>query len=422
MDLKTLLPGLKPQPKSEHYWLLVIESGWIQAGIWKIEESKAEVISVSPVTPWESDEEIVGAADTALSSAVQNLAEDIKEPTKTIFGVPSSWVEGGQIAQEFLDKIKKVCSELSLEPTGFVVLPEAIAHYYRSEEGAPLNAIVIGISQENLEIAVFKLGNLVGTSVVARSVSVADDVAEGLTRFSTGEPLPSRIIIYDGKEGELENTKQTLLETNWEGSEKIKFLHTPKVEVFETDKKVIATSLAGASEISGVSKVETEMPQTDDREYVSEEVENVKVPANKVTPEELGFAMGEDIVGTHPQPPAVGLPAQKLNIRMPTVTLPKFKKPLLLGGIAVAVFVFAAIGYYWFIPKAVVTVYVAPQKIDEEANLTIDTSSPGSDFSGSVLAGQPVTTEVSGDRTQSTTGTKLVGDKAKGTVQIQNGT
>jgi len=275
----------------------------------------------------------------------------------------------------------------------------------------------------------------VGTSTIARSVSVADDVAEGLTRFSTGEALPSRIIIYDGKEGELETTRQSLLETNWESSEKIKFLHTPKVEIFETGKKVVATSLAGASEISGVSKVETETPQISEQEYIREEVENIKTSTSEITPEELGFAMGEDIVGTNPKPerqtiipsgiipsPAIRPVVKKLKINLPTIAIPRIKKPLVWGGIALGVLCLVAIGYYWFVPKAVVTVYVAPQKIDEKANLMIDIGSIGSDFGGSVLAGQLISTEVSGEKTQGTTGTKLIGDKAKGTVKIQNGT
>src|SRR4030066_36224 len=112
--------------------------------------------------------------------------------------------------------MRKVCTDLSLEPSGFVVLPEAIAHLLKSKEGASLNAITLGVGKENLEVSVFKLGNLVGSTVIPRSVSLADDVVEGLARFSSGEPLPSRILIYDGKEGEIEEEKQALMNTSWE--------------------------------------------------------------------------------------------------------------------------------------------------------------------------------------------------------------
>ena len=93
------------------------------------------------------------------------------------------------------------------------------------------------------------MGNLVGTSSVARSVSLADDVVEGLSRFEGASPLPSRIIIFNGRGGELEEARDTLSGVAWDQNTKIQFLHTPKVEILESDKKVLATSLAGAAEI-----------------------------------------------------------------------------------------------------------------------------------------------------------------------------
>ena len=113
MDLKKFLPG-KDQSEKEYFWSLVIEPGWVQSGIWRIEEDKAQVVLSSPAFTWETDEDLVQAADNALSSSVQGLPQDIAEPSKTVFGVASSWVEEGQISGEYLEKIKHLCTELSL--------------------------------------------------------------------------------------------------------------------------------------------------------------------------------------------------------------------------------------------------------------------------------------------------------------------
>src|SRR3989344_4998322 len=165
MKLTDLLPIAKEE-KREFYWSLVIEPGWVQAGIWSIEEGAAQVVSISPGAAWEVDEDLANASDAALSAAIQNLPEEFGEPQKTVFGLPNSWIVKGQIKEEHLSKIKKICTELSLEPTGFVVISEAIAHLVKSEEGAPASAVILGIGKETLEISVFKLGNLVGTSEV----------------------------------------------------------------------------------------------------------------------------------------------------------------------------------------------------------------------------------------------------------------
>ena len=411
----------------EFYWALVIEPGWIQAGIWQIIAEKAEVISISPPAAWETDEELIGAADTALSAAIQTLPEDVSEPQKTVFGVPPSWVSEGQIKKEHLDAIRKICADLSLEPSGFVVLPEAIAHYYKSQEGSPLNAIILGVGSENLELAVFRLGNLAGNSVIARSVSVSDDVIEGLARFASSEPLPSRILIYDGKEGELEDVRQALLDTSWDEHENTKFLHTPKIEVIDPNKRVLATALAGASEIADVSQIGTVK-------------QNLSEPEEEVSAKDLGFVIGEDVAEEKPQAfpqPTPAAPAEqekpffqkaspigfleKIKLTVAGIPGAPSKRVWSVGLAALGLLLVTGFIYWWFFPKAVVTVYVAPRRLEEEITLVVDTAASSPNFSERILPGEVIETEVSGDRTKSTTGTKVVGERAKGTVKIQNG-
>ena len=459
MNLKDFLSS-GGSKNGEFYWALVIEPGWIQAGIWQIIAEKAEVVSVSPPAAWETDEELIGAADAALSATIQNLPEDVSEPQKTVFGVPSSWVSEGEIKKEHLDVIRKICADLSLEPSGFVVLPEAIAHYYKSQEGSPLNAIVLGVGNENLEVAVFRLGNLSGNSVIARSVSVSDDLIEGLTRFASGEALPSRILIYNGKEGELEDVRQALLDTSWDEHEKTKFLHTPKIEIIDSNKKVLATALAGASEIANVSQIGTVKKGYKDevlassayqKEAMVAEEENVSEPDEEVSAKDLGFVIGEDVAQeksqAFPQPtPAVAAEPEKpffqkaspigflekikltaisflsgLRIKKEGIPGAPSRQVWSVGLVVLGLLLIAGFIYWWFFPKAVVTVYVAPRRLEEEITLKVDVDAPSPDFSERILPGEVIETEVSGDRTKSTTGTRLVGERAKGTVKIQNG-
>ncbi|MBI4153485.1 baseplate J/gp47 family protein [Candidatus Woesebacteria bacterium] len=414
MNLKDFLAS-RGSKNGEFYWAIVIEAGWIQAGIWQIISQKAEVTSVGPPAAWEGEEELIGAADTALSAAIQTLPEDVKEPQKTVFAVPPSWVSEGQIKKEHLDAIRKICADLSLQPSGFVVLPEAIAHYYKLQEGSPLNAIVLGVGSDNLEVAVFRLGNLSGTKVIARSVSISDDVIEGLARFASGEPLPSRILIYDGKGGELEDIRQSLLDTSWDEHEKTKFLHTPKIEVIDPNKKVLATALAGASEIANVSQIET-----------VKEVENVGEPEEEVSAKDLGFVIGEDVAKEKPQeiPPKQAVQEKPFFQKTPSLGFfpgAQSKKVWSVGLVILGLVLVLGFIYWWFFPKAEVTVYVAPRRLEKEITLRIDADADSPDFSQRVLPGEVIEREVSGDRTKSTTGTKVVGESAKGTVKIQNG-
>lgn len=424
MNLSELFENKAKRP--EAYWSLVLEKNWVQSGVWSIVGGKAEIMAASSPSPWEAEEDLIGACDASLSSCMQKLPEDFPEPQKTVFGVASSWVKGGDIKEEYLSQIKKICTDLSLTPSGFVVLPEAIAHLYKSEEGTPLNAIVIGLSGENIDLSIFSTGNLVGTTQVARSVSLAGDVVEGIARLDRGNALPARIIIFDGKGGELEDAKASLSEFSWDEAENLKFLHTPKIEIFESDKKVLATSLAGASEIAGVSQVK------------QSEIENIsEVDEERITPQSLGFTVDGGNVGVSEAPEARA-PVQYQNAEPIPVTPPRppkieigkymdktrgifhnlaqrFQKPPGKGSkmpfIALGIGIVVLALLWWFIPKATVSIYVSPKKFEEEFEVGFNSSNARIEE-----------VEVSGEKTKSATGSRLVGERAKGAVRIQNGT
>jgi len=436
MNLKDFFANKENPP--ELFWSLIIEDGWVQAGIWYIAFEKANILSISPGAAWETDSEMLGAADAALSSSVQKLPEEYKEPSKTVFGVPGSWVAGGEIKEEYLAKIKHICNELSLTPVGFVVIAEAVAHFFKSEEGAPLNAVVVGLGAQVLEISIFKLGSLVGTTSVARSVSLIEDVTEGLTRFEGASPIPSRIILFDGKEGELEEAKEALMAASWEETEKIKFLHTPKVEILSPDRKVLATSLAGAAEIGDVkaivSKEESDIPK---EAPLSGDVANVELPKEEINPRDLGFAINEDVSlkqnAINPIPAAVPLvptsspkPDFKINgyIEKTKNLLHNFftgKKLFVNIAIILGVLIGGFVVFWWFVPTAKVSIAVTPKQFEQEVDVSFSTTGE-SNIASAVIPGEETEAEAQGDKTQATTGKKVVGDKAKGTVEIQNGT
>jgi hypothetical protein len=469
--------------KQEYYWSLVIEPSWVQCAIWTIADDTTHVVSVGPTVAWETPSDLVNAVDASLSSAVTNVPEDLPEPSKTVFGVPPSWVEEGQIKKEFLDQIREVCHKLSLQPTGFVVIPEAISHFIKSEEGSPLNAVVIGVGNTTLDIAIFKLGNLVGTVNVGRSVSTVDDVVEGLTRFGLTDSVPSRFLLYDGKGAELEEVRQKLIQADWneEGKGKVRFLHTPAVEIIDSERKTVAVSHAGASEIGNVSKVlfAKHTPEDDENEKEEEEEKQTENPSpqkepveainffQNLSPADVGFVVNKDIRENPVQQscipdkkddnlspvhkvervipikmrlqeifsgfkkPTIPRPSPKIAIaRKPLIhTKQSFslspdrqRRPMIIGGIIFSALLIVGFVAWWTVPKAEVLLYIAPKSVDKKETLAIDPSISTPDISSRILPASVKSVEVSGEKSKPTTGTKTVGEKAKGNVQIRNGT
>lgn len=469
MDLKKFLPGQESKETREYYWSLAIEPGWVQAGIWRIENGEAQILFSGHPSPWEEEEDLVTATDASLSAAIQNFPEDAKEPSKTVFGVVSSWVSGGQIKEEYLAVIKKVCAELSLKPVGFVVISEGISHFYRTEEGTPLNAVILGVYKDNLELSVFNLGNLAGNTTVARSVTLADDVVEGLTRFAANDTIPSRFILYNGKDTELEEYRQSLIDVNWDEISKLKFLHTPKVEIVDSQRKIQAISLAGASEMGDVTSVSTFKPKQqviDNAEELAKEIPSVEeVSGEEDVPhlEQYGFVLDNDIAkdelssqnnpslspetkniseeagiphnsNTEDIPsrsqtkfkistnPLAGLAVRKPSL--PHFSLPKFggffagTKIFIIGMASLAFIIAGSLFLWWYYPKAVVTIYLSPRTLNEKVDLTVNPSLDYINVETKVLPGKKITQVVDGEKTKSATGTKTIGDKAKGEISI----
>lgn len=452
VDLRNFLSGREEKGRYEHFWSLSIEPGWAAAGIFKIGGDKAQVVVSSPETHWEMDEDLIPALDAALSSVIQSFPEDQEEPQKTVFGVPSSWVAGGQIARDYLEKIKKVCKELSLTPIGFVVIPEAISHFLKSEEGSPLSAVVVGVYKENLEVAVFKLGRLEGSTLVARSVSIVDDLSEGLTRLVVQDSLPSRFVLYDGKEAELEEARQALMGVDWQEFTTLKILHTPKIEIIDTEKKIWAISLAGGAEMAHVTSVEAlEARQTglsQEREIQPESEQE------SPTPQELGFVIEnganelkqvlkseeyqkeplleklaekdeeERVITKVRSGFSLDYLKQKMNslFRRIELTSRMFwlggKKTLVSGLTFLVVILGAGLAFWWFYPKAEVVIFVSPQNLSERIDLSVEFAEGASNLSQKILSGELISTNVSGQKTRPTTGIKTVGDKAKGEVTL----
>ena len=434
MNLREFLKGNKD---TELLWTLVVEQGWIQAGVWTIVGSEAQVIVISNPVAWEKDEDLISAADTALSSTVQALPQDTKEPNKVVFGVSASWVLDGQIKKERLESLKILCEKLTLKPAGFVTLPEAVSFYIKSQEGSPLTAVTVSPGTELTEVSVFRLGNLVGTTQVARSVSLFDDVVEGLSRFHLQDPIPSRFILFDGKEGDLEEAKQALMKGDWQSVSKIKLLHTPKVEILSSKKKVEAVSLGGATEIAeGVSKIRLIEEATKDIDSTPGEVSEL----GKSEDLDTGFVVGKDI--THDQESesledeanliqsvSQNEPETKKESRLSALT-PIFAKVqhFWSGGkrslfIGVSSFVLVAGGlfaFWWFYPKATVTIFISPQTLDQKSEVFVSPDTNSINFEDKILPGRVISTEQSGEKTSSTTGSKLVGEAATGEVEIRN--
>lgn len=411
------LPFLKKNETStrEYFFALEIDHGLVKSAVWSVVNDKPQVLAVSSNQPWDDKAEssLISAADAALSDASSHLDPSGKvEIHKVIFGLPSDWVGVDKISSSQLHLLKALSEKLDLVPVGFVVTPEAATKYLQSTEGVPPTIILIGFWPHTLEITLVRLGKIDGTHLVQKSSHLADDVTEGLSRFSDIDMLPSRMLLYDSGI-DLEEVKQLLLAHPWQSPQKhLSFLHFPKVEILPSDFSIRAIALSGGSEVARATGLIS--PSETETETTSESTHSAA---------ELGFIQDEDVATQSPPPPPPPSEPEPVPVVVPSK--PKFKFPALhlpkihLNFSAVAVIsvlaLLAVIGglgaAYWYLPKAEVILFVTPKNLEHQFELVAG----GKDLPAEVLE-----IPVSADKSIPVTGSKLVGDKATGSVTIFN--
>ncbi|MBM3205244.1 hypothetical protein FJZ41_00105 [Candidatus Shapirobacteria bacterium] len=463
--------------KKETFFALQIDLDRVKSAIWTVEGDQSRVLSLGEVVSWAKEEELLEAVDSSLSSAVEKLAsaEETLPPQKIIFGLSSDWVSENKISPEKTEILKKISQKLELKPLGFVVIPEAIAHWLKKQEGVPPNAVLVGLSPKKISVSLMEVGRVLESNLVVRSENLGADLTEGLSRFTKEGPFPARVLLYDHEE-KLEEARQELINWPWQ-EEKINFLHLPKIEILAADFDIKSIVLASASQVAEVKGLEeisptapvVTAPVMTGKEPVDQPAETLeeeplaetKPVQPPVRPEAVwGFVKDQDItevkaetlqeteaeeetIAPEEKPqkePFLKKPdfvflKEKLSwgkaagkIHWPSLAFLKgltAKRGLpifLLTGLVLLTLLGGLGALYWFLPRAQITLKVKPQALERDFVVELDPSLTSVDKENLVLPAKEIEALIEDSKEKATTGVKLVGEKAKGKVTIYNRT
>lgn len=411
--------------KRQYFFSLLLSQTYVSSSIWFLKDTTVEVVARSRV-PYKADpsskvswERRIDAVDRAVTAVEEEVKEEIEN---VIFGLLPQYIKEEKIIADYLDGLKKLCSRLSLTPTGFVVIPEAIAYFLAKKEGAPLSAILVGVEKDILTVSLFKVGKALEISTLPRSEEITKDIEQAITGFVNIEVLPAKILLYNG-EKELDKLTAELLNYSWQKHDS--FLHFPKIESLPPDLAIEAVSLSGASELL-------------DQELVSpvlDRAEKEKI----VDASSLGFVKDEDVASPQPRmevviekeekkpsfverigkilppfslPALPRLPNIRLNIRLLIIF---FIVGVFLGGAV-------AVSSYWTYPQAKLIILVDPRLLNEQVELIIDPSLTTADIDEAIIPGKLLEVKVAAEKSVAVTGTRTVGERARGGVTIYNKT
>lgn len=409
----------KKQQEAEYFVAIKLDESSVSASVFTLVDGKT-------VTYGKGYEDFSGDWENAINATdhvVSKAAGEINLSTikKAVFGFPPYYLEDDKISQTILPQLKKLTSELELNPSGFVVLPEAVNFMLEKRDGGPPTNILVGLSKNHLVVSLFRGGKIIRQTVVQITDRVPDTVDSILSQYSDIDIFPTRIILYGSLS--LENFHNQFMNYSWQKNPK--FLHFPKVETLDNDFCLEGVVEAAASELS--TSFVLDSPQKPDSSQIFNDNEG-----KQVSPSDLGF-VSEPIVNI---PTSSNLENKKkfhlpsLSFSLPSgPALPNFSKINLKTKMAMAVVIIAFVliggGYYiasYTLPVATITLVVDPKVMGSQKEVAVNPDLLTPSEGTSEIPGTSIETEVSGSRTTQTTGTKLVGDPAKGTITIYNKT
>jgi len=464
----SLLPFGKPQVQAEYFFGLNIGPENLKVCLWALEGDKLKILNTVS-GKYSSSDEIVEVSDKLLDQALGDLPF---EPEKILFGVPDSWLIDDNLKDQYLQLLRNIVKTLDLKPMAYVSSSHAIAHFLEKTESAPTTAVLLGVGETYAAVTVVRGGKIDGTKVAKRADNLGEDAEKLLANFTEIEVLPSRMLLYSFGDSDLTKQKSTLLSYSWMSH--LSFLHLPKIDILEKDIEINSVALAGAVELNPDVKYQrSETPLSKSASTLAVIPEEEVIPihdepketasAEASEPREnLGFVAG-DITEQATEGEKEGVvndeePVEESsNLKTPSEnelqdedqeeeyqeravapnpplgevaqweTPPKGKWGIgILRGylkfiIPVLVLLILAASYL-FLVKATVTIFVEPKVLEKDAQVTADPKAKSVDETNKIIPGQIVETQVSGSDKASATGTKQVGESAKGSVVLYNAT
>lgn len=420
----------------------------VQAALWKVEGEKIETLAQSSIKIFETDEDGLIQADQAL----QELGAGSEEVGEIIFGFDPQWVDEAGLLTDKKPFVKNLTEDLGLKPVGFVVITDALVQQIMAKN-ALASEVLVYIQDSMVYIFLLKQGKLVDQLAVGRSEDIIQDVVEGLARFATqlkGKDayLPAKLVLASAvlSAPELDDAQQQITSYDW--SENHPFVQAPVVEsmaaldvlyaVVEQGGAAVAQSKglkmkqAGQDALSG-----EEGTAAEDFGFASVDEttqgDNFQAPVRQVTT--FGVPVSSDNLPEVPDHPVAE--SRNSNFRpKKTFAMPSFLKKLahwyhhhphkkmILGGAIGGVLALLLLLMAWVARsyQVALSVQLAEKVITKDVEILIDPAAANSNVAQQILKAPLETMKVEGQETAETTGVKLVGDKAKGTVTIFNKT
>lgn len=438
MGLPSVFKSKSSQDK--FYITIIVSDSKVQAALWQVFNQEIHIVSKSTAHEYLETKEVAVATDKAL----QELGKQSENIDQVVFGLPFTWVDNQGVAAARKPLLKALTKDLGLKAMGFVVITEALAKQLATDNPR-LSALLVEFTQQKIDVSLIIQGKILATEYVGRSGDTLADMTEALARINAHQQseitFPGKILLAspDLNQEEMAEQQQSFLAHDWLNSHP--FEQMPVVEIVAPALLLEAVVQQGG--IAHHPKVKDTLQKDTLPSAVQDDQNNqefaVEIDSKQTTqntqaesygvPVDLSNLEKKKLTSVKANAGVDLAESVKINKKNPNYQKTKMthwfkehKKFAASGFIAglLALGILSFLGLKFGV-KAQVELTLKSVPVAKDAIITL--SSDGkTDADKLILAATTLDTTLDDKKTKETTGVKVVGDKATGTVTIYNKT
>ncbi len=413
--MRLSIPFFKKKEEKIYYFCLYITDTFLSGFVLDVRQGR-EVIVADKKRPLTAHfDKLLEDTDALISDLELQSKINLD---KTIFFLHSTMIDPSShdIKEPYKGYIKKISQELELDPMGYIDVKEAIEDYIKNK--SIMNCLLVELNKSEIGLFTYKGGALIQSEYAVRTQDVAADIQSSLASHPGQQVTPSKLIIY----GDLDNTKavSAIAQYNWD--DKV-FVQHPTIEALKDIELHQALAHSFIKELGSEGVVTEDIPAEDEQAAQS-----------------FGFMMGEDVVSsgaekpdvhgerpTHEDAPVLAGKGMFSFLDPVFAVFADFFKPsrkanpqkkILIASVSIIVMALGGfLAFEYFFHKVTLKVYVQSQNVEEEFELELPITESASANTASLVKHVTV---LDFQEDKSTTGSREIGEKAKGKVVIHN--
>jgi hypothetical protein len=432
---------------------IVLNETTVQALLLKITMEESRILQKSPVLAYSDPETLLVRTDEAL----QELGKESENINEVLFVLEPAWLKDGDVVVGKKPLLQKITTELALRPIGFLLQSEAIIQNLLAHN-PHFSAVLLLITSGQIAVTVLTQGKVGAPHFVGRSSDIASDLQEAFARYLHEKKqahLPGKLICasFTLTAEELIAAQQRLLDTSW--GEKAPFVQAPTIDIIKPDLALSILAQQAGNAVMGLQKaeiksMESRKPTTahsSQKEAVAlgfsavghsnlatvDDQERAVEVAKDFLPTSFGIPIKQtQLAGSDDEELAVEVPGTASKKSNPgsigklfgTTKTKHNTKLFIVGGFIAGLLAVGVGSYLWLLFFTRVEARIVPitKTIASDVTLTLDPKLPAPDPENLRIPAAAVTKTIKTQVSGTTSGIKIVGDKAKGEVTIYNKT